>query len=74
MAIHVSCQMCGKGLNVPGSAAGRNVRCPDCSASIPVPTGGASARHWTSKDRQRVALLVGLLAIVVIPIIIALMR
>ncbi len=39
MSIQARCPSCRRPVKVPDIAAGRNVRCPKCYSSIPIPGG-----------------------------------
>jgi hypothetical protein len=44
MPIDIVCPSCGKRLKAPDTAAGKRVKCPQCSAAVPVPAAPAAAR------------------------------
>jgi hypothetical protein len=74
MPINVACKLCGKALHVPSSAAGRNVRCPDCHASIAVPGDGGGQFRLTRAGRQKLMLIVGVAIIFGIVLIVGILK
>ena len=43
MPIEFRCQHCDKLLRVPDGSEGKDARCPDCGATVPIPSAGAPA-------------------------------
>ncbi len=68
MAISISCPFCEKALHVSSTAAGRNVRCPDCNASVKIPDMGTGKFHLSASGRQKLVLTIA--SVVVFGIII----
>ena len=57
MPINISCPICSRSMHAPVSAAGRNIRCPDCHAAVAVPgDGGVGESRLTPAGRQKLVL------------------
>ncbi len=50
MAIKFRCSECGHGIKAPDKAAGRGIKCPQCSAKVRVPSGKPRKRAPKKKE------------------------
>ena len=71
--ISLACSQCGRKLNAPATAAGENVRCPDCEALVRVPLSDGQTSLGPPRPRKKLSKKkLGCLALLLIPLALAL--